>query len=215
MIKRYNFPTVSKQSVTKVLGYGMGIGAMTLYSPMILSIMTKQNVNGFVVQTWAMNLIGVSLAMHYPYRNNFPVSAYVELIAIAVQCSFILGLIGFYRGQLPQITTGLVLHSAAMISLFRTKKMTPQLMCIIQLLSVVVCNSSNIPQIVLSFRTKRTSWNAITALFSITGCAVRVFTTLSVSSDPLAVAGYLTGLVTNSALLVQVLMYSPRAPITR
>ena len=82
-----------------------------------------------------------------------------------------------------------------------------QILSAIQIVALVVCNYACIPQIMLTFRTKRASWSPVTAVMSMTGNIVRVFTTLQLTGDKLMLGGNLVGLVNNLVLLTQCLMY--------
>jgi mannose-P-dolichol utilization defect protein 1 len=188
----------------------MGLGALGLHSPMIYSLLRYKNTNGMSIQSWMFSLVGITLAMFQPYRKGYPLSTYVELIAIAAQCAGILGLISFYRGNLVEYTVGMTLFVLSSTVLFITPNISPKVAQAVQIVSLILCNYSNIPQIVLSYQTKSTSWSAVTALFSMTGCAVRVFTTLSLTGDRLALLGYVLGVVSNGVLLAQVMMYNKK-----
>ena len=72
---------------------------------------------------------------------------------------------------------------------------------------MIVCNYACIPQIMLTFRTKQASWSPITAIMSMVGNIVRVFTTIQLTGDKLVLGGNLVGLVNNLTLLAQCLIY--------
>jgi mannose-P-dolichol utilization defect protein 1 len=209
-------PVKSNSTITfekiaaKGLGYAMGLGAVGLHSPMIYSLIRYKNTNGMSIESWTFSLVGITLAMFQPYRKGYPLSTYVELIAIAVQCAGILGLISFYRGNLLEYLVFMTLYLISSTVLFTTSNISAKVAQAVQIVSLILCNYSNIPQIILSFQTKSSSWSAITALFSMTGCAVRVFTTLSLTGDRLALLGYLLGVVSNGVLLAQVVMYGKK-----
>lgn len=76
-----------------------------------------------------------------------------------------------------------------------------------QLLAIVICNYANIPQILLTFKTKKAKWSWITASMSMAGNFIRILTTMQLTQDMLIMSGNLLGLVTNAILLFQVWLY--------
>ena len=74
-----------KDVAAKVVGYVMGMGAMMLYSPIIITLLRTKNSNGFSISTWVFNVFGTMLAISYPVKRGFPISTYVELITVLLQ----------------------------------------------------------------------------------------------------------------------------------
>ena len=78
---------------------------------------------------------------------------------------------------------------------------------LLQWIAILVCNYAQIPQILLTYRTKKASWSPITAIMSMVGNTVRVFTTLQLTGDKLVLSGNLMGLLCNLTLLTQCWLY--------
>lgn len=194
----------------KGLGYVVGAGAMTMYSPIIYKLIMNKGSDGLSLQTFIINFVGVSLAMSYPYKKGYPVSTYVELIAMVTQYFGILGLLCYHRGLMSYFISGMSVYLLFYGFLLRSKSISPKALSGIQLISLVLCNYANIPQIIYSFRTQKTSWSPITSLCSITGCSIRIFTTLTLTKDRLALLGYSFALVTNCILLSQIVMFGDK-----
>ena len=78
---------------------------------------------------------------------------------------------------------------------------------IIQIAAIILCNYAIVPQVFLTFRTKKASWSPITAAMSVAGNLIRIFTTIQLTGDLLVLSGFTLGFVSNLVLLLQVLYY--------
>lgn len=195
-----------KDAFAKALGYCMGIGAMALYSPMIIKLLKDKSADGMSAQTWMFNLFGMTLAILYPFKKGFPVSTYIELLATTAQSFGILGLIMSFSGKRTEYFYGAAGAVAAATFLFTTN-IPPKILSIIQIVSIISCNYALVPQIMLSFKMKKAGWSAITASLSAAGCFVRILTTLQLTKDPLVLLGYMIGLTNNAIVLGQIYLY--------
>lgn len=197
-----------KNVLAKAMGYSLGFGAMSLYSPIIYNLLSTKDSSGFAIPTWILNVLGTMLAISYPIKRGFPFSTYVELSAVLVQGIFVLGLVCLYRGLLPQFMLG-IFPSLAIFATFTFNKNIPDyIVKALQVASIAVCTGANIPQIILTFQRQSASWSAITALLSTAGCLVRIFTTVQLTKDRVALVGYALGGVTNGILLAQVIWFN-------
>lgn len=183
---------------------------MTMYSPILYKLITNKGAEGLSIQTFIVNFVGVSLALSYPYKKGYPVSTYVELMAMVAQYIGILGLICYRRGLMTQFAVGMSLYATFYTYLLLSKSITPKMLNGIQMVALALCNYANIPQIIHSFRTQKTSWSPITCLCSMTGCSIRIFTTLTLTKDRLALFGYIFALMTNCILLMQIIMFADK-----
>jgi hypothetical protein len=141
-----------KNILAKLLGYIMGAGAMAVYAPIVLNLLKTKDSKGFSLQTWIFNIVGLSLSVLYPFKKGFPVSTYLELIAISIQSVAILGLICFYRGG--EIFQKYLLSMAAFTSVMGavclSREISPFFLSLIQIFAIFLCNYANIPQIILT-----------------------------------------------------------------
>eukprot|EP01038_Epipyxis_sp_PR26KG_P014631 gene14631-19651_t len=195
--------------VAKILGYIMGIGSMSIYTPIIIDLLKAKNADGFSVATWIFNIVGVSLAAYYPLKRGFPLSSFIELIVIAVQAVFVLGLISYYKNQMLIFSLGMVIFSLLSFVMM-TISVSSSFLNMVQILAILLCNYANVPQIMLTFKTRNASWSPITAGMSVVGNLIRVYTTIQLTGDWLVLSGYSLGFATNSILLVQSLFYGKK-----
>ena len=79
----------------------------------------------------------------------------------------------------------------------------------LQAVAIVVSVTALVPQIVLNVRQGGTGeWSVVTAALSTAGNALRCFTTITLTGDPLLLTGYVAGTCVNGLLLGQILWYS-------
>ena len=192
--------------VARLFGYLLGAGSMLVYTPIIVSLLKAKSSDGYSVQTWIFNLLGLAVALIYPFKRAFPLSTYIEIVILTVQSAGILGLICTYGSLTKEYLLGMAGFAllAAGVAVTNINAKTLQAL---QLLAIVICNYANIPQILLTFKTKQAKWSPITAAMSMAGNAIRIFTTLQLTQDTLVMSGNVLGLVTNAILLAQVYFY--------
>lgn len=196
-----------KDLLARLLGYIMGIGSMLLYSPILMKLLKNGSAEGFSVVTWISNVVGCTLAMAYPMKKGFPISTYLELVSATLQSIGILALLCFYEGKIKEFSIGLSVLSIFFLIFQKLSNLPAHLLGFVQIAASLIANYANIPQIILTFQTKKASWSGITAFLSVAGCLVRIFTTVQLTKDPFVIAGYMLGIVTNGLLLAQVIMY--------
>ena len=88
--------------------------------------------------------------------------------------------------------------------------LSPQVLSSLQFIAIIICNYATVPQILLTFKTKSASWSPITALMSIIGNSVRIFTTMQLTGDILTLSGNAMGLIGNFILLFQIFIYNKK-----
>jgi len=197
--------------VAKILGYCMGGGSLLLYSPIAIQLLKDKNADGFSVSTWVYNVVGLVCAFAYPFKRGFPLSTYVEMIIISAQSAGILGLICFYRSLMKEYIIGMLLFCLGGGRIFSTDvTLSPQVLSSLQFIAIIICNYATVPQILLTFKTKSASWSPITALMSIIGNSVRIFTTMQLTGDILTLSGNAMGLIGNFILLFQIFIYNKK-----
>lgn len=195
-----------KRSIATFVGYFIGAGAIALYLPIILDILKSKNVEGVSVATWVTALASFSLALIYPLKKRFAFSTYIELVALHIQSFIILGIICTYKLMLKEFIMGSILLGSV-IAVVLVSNIPPSILSSIQIVRVILDAYSLIPQIVVNYNNKMFSYNEITAMLSVIGNGLRVFTTLKLVKDPLVLAGYVIGVASNLILLLQFVMY--------
>lgn len=192
--------------LASAMGYVMGSGAIILYSPMIYTLLKSRSADGFSIQTWVMNLLGLTLCVAYPFRKGFPLSTFLENVALTFQSVIALSLVCIYKDYAKELIGGLGLFFVMCYFLF-LGSFPPIMFQWIHVLSIVICNYALVPQIYLNWKQKKVTWSAFTALLSAGGNLIRVFTTLQLTQDMLMLAGYVLGAIMNLIMLFQIYIY--------
>ena len=198
-------PSTLADTVALVLGFCMMAGAMLVYSPMIVQVVTKKSGDGLSRTAWAMSVVGFGGALCYQLSKGYPISTFGELIALTAQSMVLFGLMQYFDHDvgLPSLAGGLVAFLGVLYVLVTR---APQaLLQVLQAISGMMLSLAIIPQIALNFRTGTCGWSMYSALLSTMGNAIRVFTTLQVTKDKLVLVGFMGGMTLNLILLTQTL----------
>jgi len=143
--------------VAKLLGYVMGLGAVAVYLPIVIKLLKSKDAKGMSLQTWICNLLGLSMAVLYPFKKGFPLSTYIELVTISIQSVFILFLVCLFNNQVTQFLIGISIFSAAAATV-AIADIPANVLNVIQLLSILICNYANIPQILLTVKNSNSNF---------------------------------------------------------
>ena len=144
--------------VAKLLGYVMGLGAVAVYLPIVIKLLKSKDAKGMSLQTWICNLLGLSMAVLYPFKKGFPLSTYIELVTISIQSVFILFLVCLFNNQVTQFLIGISIFSAAAATV-AIADIPANVLNVIQLLSILICNYANIPQILLTVKNSNSNFS--------------------------------------------------------
>lgn len=208
-VEKYDKATDSwKTSLAKAMGYIMGAGAMFIYTPIFIKLLQRGNADGFSMSTWIFNFLGLMLATVYPMKKGYPLSTFIDLLAATSQSVLILLVLSIYQHKVIPVVAFLLTSILGAGIFLKIPNVSSRTMNWFQIVASLLANYANFPQIILSFQTKQAAWSGVTALMSMIGCTVRIFTTIQLTNDPVTIGGYVLGLVTNSILLAQVLFYN-------
>jgi len=191
-----------KIDVATIFGYVIGSAALALYVPIIIDLLQKKHSGGIAKLTWVSSLLSFSLALIYPIKRKFALSTYVELLALEVQSFIVLALVCFYDNLIFEFLVGSGALMLIMISML-LNDISPSVLSIIQVTRLALDGYSLLPQIVENFRAKSFRYHQTTALMSVVGNGMRIFTTIKLVKDPLVLAGYIVGFLSNIILLAQ------------
>ena len=162
----------ASELLAKALGYVLAFGSMSVYTPILFRILKQRSADGLSTQTWFFNLLGLTLSAMYPYQRGFPISSYIELLILSSQSLVILCLACHFKKQDRNLLLGAI-PFLAYLTLITKVTVPPRILQSIQIISTLLCNYANIPQILLTYREKRSAWSRTTALMSVTGNLIR------------------------------------------
>jgi len=190
----------------KSTSYVIGLGAMTVYTPIIIKIIQAKDSSGYCISTWVYNLLGLSAATIYPVKRKFKIAAYVELIVLAVQSACVLSVVCFFQNKMLEFAGFMLAYTALVAAVVLTPIPTTYLAGI-QISSSILCNYANVPQILKNYFDRKASWSSVTAALSVAGNLTRILTTLHFTKDVYVLLGYVLGFITNVVLLFQTWYY--------
>eukprot|EP00192_Tetraselmis_astigmatica_P018233 CAMPEP_0117674208 /NCGR_PEP_ID=MMETSP0804-20121206/14905_1 /TAXON_ID=1074897 /ORGANISM="Tetraselmis astigmatica, Strain CCMP880" /LENGTH=239 /DNA_ID=CAMNT_0005483041 /DNA_START=478 /DNA_END=1197 /DNA_ORIENTATION=- len=191
-----------------ISGMGMAVGSILLFSPIIFNILTHRTGEGISLTTFWLQLVGFTAICLYNNSKGFPIAAYGENISLAIQSLVILVLATAYQKAVSApFIAGLAVYFAGLAACL-AGVVGPALMLAMQVVATVVLTGAIVPQILLNHQRKDTGeWSIFTAFASAAGNAMRVFTTLQLTRDPLLLTGYILGFGVNAILLWQIIYY--------
>ena len=196
----------SKGIIAQALGGVMAAGALLLYTPIISNLLKAKSGEGMSMQTWVFNLLGFTAAIMYPIKKKFPISTYIEGIALVIQSTIVLGLLAYYNDQIKEFCIGMSLYLP--LAFFVSCPIIPMKYApVFQVLATILSNYAQVPQILLSYKLKKSSWSLISAFLSTAGNVIRVYTTMVLTKDPFIFYGHILGASTNAILMAQILIY--------
>jgi hypothetical protein len=190
------------------IGYAMLLGSMMIYCPIMFTLLKNRMVEGYSETTWLLNFLSYLLSIIYQFKKKIPLMSYVELIFGGIHSFSVFGILCHLKAEYSLFLS--VAVSSGLLSFFlcsRKFNNSDRILDSLQLLSAFLANYAIIPQILLSYQLKTSSWSSITALLSIVGCVLRIITTMQTSKDRYILASYGIGVFVHSILLFQTLAY--------
>lgn len=196
-----------KNLIANVFGYILGSVALVMYLPIMLDMVAKKSASGVSVETWSMNVVSFTLALIYPIKKKFPLSTFIEVLALHLQSCITLGLICFYNKTMIKLFIVSIIFASTAVLLF-IQNMPPTILSSLQIFRLFLDAYSLIPQILMNFRNRSFSYSVITATIGAFGNSIRIFTTMQLVKDPLVLSGYVIGLLSNLVLLFQYVFFA-------
>ena len=196
--------------VSTGLGYLITAGSLILYSPIIHRILSTGETGGLSLATWCLFFLGSAAAMVYPLRMRFPRTSFGEYIALAAQSLFITCLIIRLDGSggVPLGLVGLALATVAATFSWLVTSAPMWTAGAAQTVATTLTTVSLLPQVLSNFKAHTSGgWSPISAFLSTGGNAVRIFTTLTVTKDPLLLISFMIGTTLNSILFFQTMAF--------
>ena len=189
--------------LASAFGWLLSVFSLTIYTPMIISLLHTKDVAGMSATTWALQLAGFFIFVIYNVRMGYPVSTYLDFAALSVQATILLTLICVFRNHFFAIS--LVPIVSLVVAMLVPKAALERL----QTASTVVTTGALLPQILKNFAAQsRGGWSPYSAALSTAGNAMRVFTTAKLAGgNPLLLVQFSLNVLTNGILLVQALVW--------
>ena len=178
-------------SIASGIGYVIGAGSVFLYTPMIYRVVRRGSADGLSPSTWLMKFFCYSFNSAYNIYHEYPLSSYSEIIALWLQAALMLFLVCWFQRQWWPLLAAATIPAAA--TLAGVDGIAPWLSAG-QAAASAVGSGAVIPQIVLNARRGGSGeFSAVTASLLTAGNALRAWTTITVTHDPILLAGFGAG----------------------
>ena len=199
----------ARDVAARALGYCIGAGSTILFAPIVYTLATQKSADGLSLSTFTLSLCGYSCSAAYNYKKGHALSTYVESVLLAVQCAVISFVCALLKGiDVGRVMLGSVAYAGAALLLLLGSP-PPRLLAVLQVWATSLLMISLIPQLYLNYSRKEPGqYSPVTAGLSVLGNSIRIFTTLTLTKDPLLLLGFALGLSLNAALLGQILFYT-------
>lgn len=198
-----------KMLISKLLGFGIILGAVVVKVPQILKMLANKSAKGLAPSTYILENIVYAIMSAYYYNKGYPFSAYGENVFLLLQGYILVFLVFKYNEQL-----GLAFWAGAVVFTFFVAALVQnmvgmEVLTLLQGCSIPVTAASRVPQIVTNFKNGSTGQlSAITSALLFLGCVARVFTTLQeVSGDNMALLTVGSSTLLNGTIFAQILYY--------
>jgi len=189
------------------LGWALTAGSLSVYLPIILTMLKTRNARDSSLVTWAMQTLGFAIFVIYHVRSGLPLSTFLDFASLGVQSLAILCLASGYQRRLSPVV--LLPLGGVAAALLAPAAALQQL----QGAAALVITLALLPQIVSNFlRRSGGGWSPISAGLSTGGNAIRIFTTVQLAGgNKLLMGQYFLSFLLNGLLLVQSLAWPTEA----
>lgn len=204
LILRGGMDVVTSKAIATAVGWTLSCTAMTIYTPIIASLVRERSVPASMSSTtWALQVLGFGIFVVYHVRMGFPLSTYVDFIALVVQSFSILVLMATYRKKFDAV---IALPIAAIVAAIYAPTHALQAL---QVAATGVTTFGLVPQIVRNAQSRsRGGWSPYSGVIATGANAARIFTTLTLAdANPLLLVQFVARCILNSVLLVQSLVW--------
>lgn len=176
-----------------------------------------RSAEGMSLTTWTMQLFGFTASVIYNCSMGYPLPAWGETLVFSIQSAGILTFCAFLQGRLRTygFALGCVVFAALLVG--GCLGLPAWALSGLQATATLVTTTALLPQLVQNQQNRSAGgWSPVTASLSALGNGARVFTTLTLTRDPLLLTGFIAGLVINLTLLFQILAFGEKTvkPVT-
>ena len=191
--------------IAQLLGWGVTAAALTLYTPIITELLQKREEVAAKMSTtsWALQAFCFAIFSVYHVRSGYPLSTFLDFVALGIQSTAILGLASVYNKRFDAFACLPALGLLA--ALFAPMGALANL----QVVAALIMSFALVPQVVRNFRGKsRGGWSPVSAGLSVSGNAMRVFTTLTLAdANPRLLFQFSVSVLFCSIIFVQSLVW--------
>ncbi len=198
-----------QEPLAKGLGYLVGFGSIMLYTPIAVRLLRQKHADGLVMSTWWLKVCSYLLSDVYYFRKGYDLSTFSETLVITIEALVVLVLVAYYQKRFREKSFWVCGSTLGLFAVWERTIAPETLVATGQLGSAFVNVFALIPQFWHNYCTNtKGDYSPLTAGLALAGCGIRIFTTITLNgSDPVLMMTFLVAILTNAALLVQILYY--------
>lgn len=194
-------------TLSKVLGFGIILGSLTVKIPQILKILKNKSGEGINIYSVSLDLTAITLYMSYSFVMSFPFSAWGDASFIGIQTLVIAILVLYYNQAIVQSVLYLILY--IIICFILMSGITPlNFLWTLQTVNIPIVVSGKLIQAWTNYKNGHTGQLSAATLFMLfAGSAARIFTSVQETGDPVVILTYVASTLANCVLVTQMLYY--------
>lgn len=193
---------------TKLLGYGIVVGASAVKLPQVIKIFKAGSGAGITLFGVLLELLAITFNACYSFRNNFPFSAWGEAIFLAVETALIAFLILWFDGGKGKSISFFATYAAIVLSLIHPTFVSKSILWWLQSSVLPLAVTGKMIQVLKNYKAQHTGQiSAVTAWAIFAGSLTRIFTTIQETGDKLTAVTFAFAAAANAIIAIQVLYY--------
>ena len=192
----------------KLLGYSIILAGSIVKLPQVLKIFSAKSGAGISLFGVILELMAITFNGSYSFRNNFPLSAWGECIALAIETAMIAYLVLWYDGFKFRALSFILIYATALYCLNQPTILPGEFMWYLQSSVIYLAVSGKLLQAYKNYKAQHTGQlSAISAWAIFSGSLARILTTIQETGDMLTTVSFIFSSCANGVIATQVLWY--------
>ncbi|CAG0892535.1 unnamed protein product [Cyprideis torosa] len=201
-----------RQALSKVLGYLIVLGSITVKFPQISKILSAGSARGVSLASCFLELSAITAMTTYCYMHSYPFSSYGDGAFLGLQTAVVAYLVLYYNVAQDRAILFALIYPLLCVLL--TSGLVPMgVLALMQSLVIPVTVAGKSVQAYSNFQAGSTGQlSAITVFMMFLGSLARIFTSVQETGDPIMILTYASTSVFNGVLAGQVVFYWNAGP---
>lgn len=192
----------------KTLGYGIIVLGSIVKLPQVLKIFSAKSGVGISLFGVILELMAITFNGSYSFRKNFPLSAWGECIALALETAMVAYLVLWYEGRKLRAFSFLFIWAGILYTLNHPTLVPMSFLWYLQSSVIYLAVSGKLMQAYKNYKAQHTGQlSAISAWAIFAGSLARILTTIKETGDMLTTVSFIFSSCANAVIALQVLWY--------
>lgn len=203
-----NDQTCLKLFMIKTLGYGIIALGSIVKLPQVLKILSAKSGAGISLFGVILELLAITFNGSYSFRKSFPLSAWGECIALALETAFIAYLVLWYDNYKLRACSFLFMWFGFLYVLNHPSLVPMGVIWYLQSSVIYLAVSGKLMQAYKNYKAQHTGQlSAISAWAIFAGSLARILTTIQETGDMLTTVSFIFSSCANAIIATQVIWY--------